>query len=217
VIAEVAVDRTAGRVDARPMTALLAAVLAAVVLYCVARALVPGLRGPGHHRDLDAWHALMGAAMAAMLVAPFPRGLSLLTLAACAAGVGWAVVRVLQRVGRPAYLRLGVGSLAMAAMVLPAATASAADTTVAQHPDHHHHGSAAAANVADPSLVNDGSAVAGGLPELVVAVLLVMLGVLLLVRMLHATRRASGVPARLDACCDVAMAGAMGYMLLLMA
>jgi hypothetical protein len=199
------------------MTALLAAVLVAVVAYCVARALVPRLRGPGHHRDLDAWHALMGVAMVAMLLAPFPRGLSLLTLAVFAVGAGWALVRVLRRVGRAAYLRLAVGSLAMAAMVLPAATASAAaPATAAQHSGHHHHGSAAAADPADPSSVNDASAVVGGLPDLVVVLLLALLGGLVVLRVVDAARRSPGLPARLDACCDVAMAGSMGSMLLLM-
>ena len=48
-------------------------------------------------------------------------------------------------------------------------------------------------------------------PLLLVALMVVVAG-----RMLDAARSRATVPARLDACCDVAMAGAMGYMLVLM-
>jgi hypothetical protein len=54
------------------------------------------------------------------------------------------------------------------------------------------------------------------LPAALVAGLVVLVGLVLLVRLVGAVRATEGRNARLDACCDVAMAGAMGYMLLLM-
>ena len=51
---------------ADPLHVLLGVSMVAVVLYCVARAFVPALRPDGHRRDLDAWHLVMAAAMAAV-------------------------------------------------------------------------------------------------------------------------------------------------------
>ena len=59
---------------ADPLDVLLGVSMVAVVLYCLARAFVPALRTDGHRRDLDAWHLVMAAAMAVMLLA----GLTLL-------------------------------------------------------------------------------------------------------------------------------------------
>ena len=54
--------------DVSALDALLGGLMVAVVLYCLARAFVPALRPDGHRRDLDAWHLVMAAAMAVMLV-----------------------------------------------------------------------------------------------------------------------------------------------------
>jgi hypothetical protein len=178
------------------MAGLLAAALVAVVLYCLARTVVPALRPAGHRRDLDAFHVAMGTAMVAMLVAPPSPRLSILTIVVAAAGLGWGVARLLRRAGT-AYLRLAVGSGAMVGMVLlpaTAATAAGADRVAGGHG----HGGAATG------------------PELLVPLLLVALMVVVAGRMLDAAWSRSTVPARLDACCDVAMAGSMGIMLALM-
>jgi hypothetical protein len=53
-------------------------------------------------------------------------------------------------------------------------------------------------------------------PTLLVAGLTAAVCVLLVVRLLHSVRRSRPVGERLDAFCEAAMAGAMGYLLLLM-
>ncbi len=204
------------------MAGLLAASMVVVLLYCLARAVLPALRPTDHGRDLDAWHVVMAVAMAAMLLLSWTKPVSVAGLAVFVVGLGWAASHAVRRAGRAAYLRLGVGCAAMAAMLLPVATASAApavagtssattagtgmggmDMTGAGHSMHH--GSAAV--LADPGLVP---------PTAVLGLLLAALGVLLVVRLRGSLRAASPVTARLDACCDVVMAGAMGYMLVLM-
>jgi hypothetical protein len=49
---------------------LVLTVLLLPVVYCSVRAVVPRLGGASaeHRRDIDAWHALMGLAMMAMLL-----------------------------------------------------------------------------------------------------------------------------------------------------
>lgn len=198
------------------MAGLLAAVMAVVTLYCLARALLPDRRPTDHGRDLDGWHAVMAGVMAAMLLVTWTRAPSVVALVVFVAGLGWATSHAVRRAGRAAYLRLGVGCAAMAAMLLPVATASAASAADAGTPsmpgmagmagmDHSAHTHAAAP--ADAGLVP---------PTMVLGALLVALGLLLVVRLVGSLRAATPVTARLDACCDVAMAAAMGYMLVLM-
>ncbi len=122
------------------MAGLLAVTLVGVVLFCLARWLLPALRPAGHRHDLDAFHVAMGLAMVAMLLARPSRALSILTVVVAAAGLGWAVARLVRRSGRPAYLRLAAGSGAMLAMVLLPATAA---TAAAPHAGGHGHGSGA--------------------------------------------------------------------------
>ena len=177
------------------MAGLLAVTLVGVVLFCLARWLLPALRPAGHRHDLDAFHVAMGLAMVAMLLARPSRGLSILTVVVAAAALGWAVARLVRRSGRPAYLRLAAGSGAMLAMVLLPATAA---TAAAPHAGGHGHGSGA-------------TGVALVVPLLLVALMVVAAG-----RMLDAAGSRRALPDRLDACCDVAMASAMGYMLVVM-
>jgi len=154
--------------------------------------------------------------MAAMLLVTWTRAPSVVALVVFVAGLGWASSHAVRRAGRAAYLRLGVGCAAMAAMLLPVATASAAPAADAGTPsmpgmagmagmDHSAHTHAAAP--ADAGLV----------PPTVV------LGAQRAHQPDHEQeaerdqqRAATPVTARLDACCDVAMAAAMGYMLVLM-
>jgi hypothetical protein len=51
-------------------------------------------------------------------------------------------------------------------------------------------------------------------PDLVIAGLLVALAIVVVVQLVSTARRTG--PARLDACCDIAMAGAMAYLLVVM-
>jgi hypothetical protein len=179
-----------------PLTVALAVAVAGVVGYCLARAVRPALRPADHHPDVDAWHVTLGLAMIAMLLTPLSGALATVTVLASAAGLGWALARLLRRAARPAYLRLAAGAAAMAAMVLLPSTATASAPASA---GGHGHGGAVAA----------GAVVL--VPLLLLLLMLVVAG-----RMLDAARRAEPLPESLDACCDVAMAGATGYLLVLM-
>jgi hypothetical protein len=173
---------------------LLTALLAPVVVYCTLRALAPRLGGPSaeHRRDLDTWHVLMGSAMTAMLLGVLSRPLALVTLAVCAIGLSRGVLLVERRSGGAAHARLVVGAAAMAVMTLPlAAPAMAAGD--------------------DPGPPMPGMAAPS--PLALVAVLLLGLAVVAAVRLPAVVRRTPGAVARLDAACDVVMAGAMAAML----
>ena len=76
------------------MAVLLAALMATVVTYCLARAFVPALHDPAHARDVDLWHVVMGAGMVAMLLVTLTRTAAALALVVFVVG--------LALVGRPA-------------------------------------------------------------------------------------------------------------------
>lgn len=207
------------------MADLLAASMVVVVLYCLTRAFVPSLHCAHHRRDVDAWHVAMAGVMAAMLLVPSGRAFSVLALGVFVAGLGWALSHGVRRTTRAAYLRLAVGCAAMTVMLLPAATASAATTASANaptmpggmhHMDHMDHMDQAMPAMAHAG--GDGATGSSGLvpPTILLALLLAALGVVLVVRLLGSARRAGPLAVRLDAGCDVAMAAAMGYMLVLM-
>ena len=191
------------------MALLLAASMLVVVTYCLARLARPSLRDPAHRRDLDGWHALMGLAMAVMLVASYTRVAALLVLTVFVVGVGWSVTRLSAPGPRPAYLRLALGCVAMAAMLLPTATASAATpmaapaTANAMRMGHAGHGLGSVPTVTAPVVP----------PTVLVIGLLVAFAVVLVVRLAGTVRGGETVAGRLVACCDVAMAAAMAYML----
>lgn len=179
------------------MPVLLAALLVPVVVYCLARAVAPRLSGGGaeHRRDIDAWHVLMAGAMVAMLVGVLSRPLAVASLAVATAGLCWGVLAVERRSGSAAHARLVVGAAAMALMTLPlAAPAEAAVPS-------HHSGGMAAMSMAGASAVP------------LVVVLLAALAVVAAVRVPDIARRSAGPVGRLDAGCDVVMAGAMAAML----
>lgn len=185
------------------MTGLLAALMVVVALFCLVRAFVSALRPSGHGRDLDAWHVVMAAAMALMLLVTAPRVLSLVLLGVFVVAIAWAVAHLARRATPTAYARLGLGSVAMVAMLLPAALASAASPAVA----HVHHGHAG------PAAAPAGTSATVATPPVVFAVLVGLLAVVLVVRVAGVLGRRGTLPARLDACCDVAMATAMAWML----
>jgi hypothetical protein len=173
---------------------LLTVLLAPVVAYCLQRALAPRLGGAdaGHRRDLDAWHVLMGSAMTAMLLGVLSRSLAVAALVVCAVALCWGVLSVERRRGGAAHVRLVVGAAAMAVMTLPlAAPATAA-------------GGEAGSSMPGMSAPS---------PVALVAVLVLGLLAVAAVRVPVVVRRTPGAVARLDALCDVVMAGAMAAML----
>lgn len=201
------------------MAGLLAASMAGVLVYCLARLLRAPDDDPAHRRDLDGWHASMALAMAAMLVVTYSPGVSLLALVVFGVGLVWSVVMVAAPGTRAAYLRLGLGCTAMVAMLLPAATASTTATASAAVP-------LAASELAQTQPMGHAghhaahliqAAPGGSVPMVPPTVLVIALlsafalvMVLSLARTLRGGQTASG---RLGAGCDVAMAAAMGYML----
>jgi len=194
------------------MVGALAAVMVVVTLSCLARALLPALRPLDHGRDVDAWHVVMSAAMAAMLLFSWARPLSLLGLVVFVGGLAWATGHAAGRATRAAYLRVGVGCVAMAAMLLPPATASAASPAMP--------GGSMAGMTGMTQAVPTPGADRGDLglapPTALLALLLAALGFVLVVRLLVSFRTSSSVPARLEAGSDVAMAAVMGYLIVSM-
>lgn len=187
------------------MAGLLAAFMVAVVAYCLARSFVPALRNDDHRRDIDAWHVVMGSAMVAMLLAPFSQGPSLLALGVFATGLVISLVQVGRQVARAAYVGLAVGCAAMTAMLLPTATATAAEPGAASHLEHHHH---ATDHGGGSSLLS--------VPTFLVAAVFAALALLLVARLLQSMRASGPLSGRVDALCEATMAVAMGYLLLLM-
>jgi len=182
----------------------LLAVLLPVVVYCSARAVAPRLGGAGaeHRRDIDTWHVLMGLAMAAMLLGSLTRPLAVAALAVCAAGLCWGVLSVERRSGGSAHLRLVVGATAMAVMTLPLAAPAMASGGEA--------GGMAGMTMAGPSAPGAGEELVQ--PPLVLVLLGGLVGVAAM-RLPAVVRRSPGPVVRLDAGCDVVMAGAMAAML----
>jgi hypothetical protein len=179
------------------LPALLAAPVALVVGYCLTGFAVPGRRARAdpHRRDIDAWHVLMGAAMICMLLGRLSRPLATVALVVAAVAVCWGVLSTERRSGSSAHVRLLVGATAMAVMTLPlAAPAQAVDTAAA------------------PSGMS-GRSVDGSSSVLLVVLLVAVLGAVTAARLPAAVRPGTGAVTRLDACCDVVMAGAMAVML----
>jgi hypothetical protein len=174
------------------------AALLPVLVYCVVRALTPArARGDHHHRDLDLWHLLLGLAMLAGLAGLSPVA-ALGVLAVSALGVGWGIRSLERPVGGGSYARLAVGAAAMAVMSVPVATPVQAAPA---HPGH-------AVGMAGMG----GSGSAAWLP-VVGVVLLVALAAAGASAAVVAGRRPASVVHRLDACCDLVMAGVMAVML----
>lgn len=201
---------------------LLGAVMVGVAGYCVVRSLTRRPGPDGHRRDLDAWHAAMGGAMALMLLAPLGRGLATAGLVLFGVGLAWSAVRALRQVGLGPSIGLGVGCAAMAAMLVPVATASAAtasgtatgadhDMTGMKHMSGMHHDMAGMGS-GDPA-----PPAVAGLPMIVVLVLVLLLAGLVALRLATAVRRDAPARVRLDAGCEVLMGATMAWMLVSLA
>jgi hypothetical protein len=179
------------------MPVLLAALIGFVVVYCLARAAAPTrwARADQHRRDIDAWHVVMGAAMILMLLGHLSRPFATVALVLSGVAVCWGALSTDRRSGSSARVRLLVGATAMAVMTLPlAAPAEAAGA------------GAASSGMSGMSM--------GGTPSTPLVVLLVAaLGLVTAARLPTVVRSSAGAVNRLDACCDVVMAGAMAVML----
>ena len=187
------------------MAVVLAVVMGVVAVYSGARIAVPALRDTGHPGDVEAWHGLMGAVMAVMLLISLPRGPSLAAVGVFAVGGLWCVTRMGRRSSRGSYLRLGVCCIAMLAMLAPSAAAAAGGSA-----DHHaRHG--------------NGHAMPGmsAMPETALPTALAVFLIVAMVGVVAAAARglaASGhaVAFRIGTACEIATAAAMAYMLAVM-
>jgi hypothetical protein len=191
---------------------VLVAVLLPVVAYCSLRAVAPRWRGSArseHRRGTDVWHVVMGLAMIAMVLGTLGRALAILALAVCAAGLCWGVLSVERRTGGAARFRLMVGAGAMAVMTLPlAAPAVAAGGSGS--------GSTGTGAMNAMAGMNEMAGMSG-IPVPLVLALLVGLLVVAATRLPSVVRRSpGGTVTRLDAGCDVVMAGAMAVMLVVL-
>jgi len=163
----------------------------------------PALTGvPGHPRDVQAWHGVMGGCMAAMLVTSLPGGFSRVAFAVFAACSGWCVVQMARSISRGVYLRLGVCSAAMLAMLPAQASAPSAPSMPGMTGMTGMPGMASS----PPTQL-----------AIVLIVALVCVGVAATTRLASfgSTGHRGGrvVPRRLESACEVAMAVAMVYML----
>jgi Domain of unknown function (DUF5134) len=179
---------------------LLAVMMAAVAFHGGVRIVVPVQSDAEHPRDVGAWHGLMGACMAVMLVASLPGRSSGAALAVFAVGVLWCVVQIARHARRAVYLRLGACCVAMLAMLAPVVAAGAA------------------------SIPMQGMSGMTGMTAIPTASLPTLLAVVLVIAMaavvISGTTRIAGpgrlLSYRLDAGCEIVTAGAMAYMLVLM-
>ena len=196
---------------ADPLDVLLGVSMVAVVLYCVARAFVPALRPDGHRRDLDAWHLVMAAAMAVMLLAGHGRTFAVLGLLVFAAGLAWSGLRAVRRTGRAAYVRLGIGCAAMAVMLVPAATLAPA--TAATPADRRPRPRTTGCTTTTPRPPPRPGPDRWRSRRCWWSLLLALVAVLVLARLLEVVRRGAPAAGRLDAGCEVLMGVAMTAML----
>jgi hypothetical protein len=140
----------------------------------------------------------MGLAMICMLLGRLSHPLATVALVLSGAAVCWGALSTERRSASTAHVRLLVGATAMALMVLP--LAAPADAAGRQP---------ATSGMSGMS----GMSLAGSPSVLLVLLLMAALGVVLTARLPTVVRRGSGAVHRLDACCDVVMAGAMAAML----
>ena len=175
---------------------LVSGLVALVVVYCLAGVALPG-RWVGrerHRREIDAWHVVMGVAMIGMLLGHLSRPLATVALVLAGVAVCWGALSTERRSGSGAHVRLLVGATAMAVMTLPlAAPAEAAGTRTG------------------PAAM--GGTSLGSSSALLVVILVAALGLVAASRVPAVVRRGGGPVRRLDACCDVVMAGAMAALL----
>jgi hypothetical protein len=202
------VDRRVGCRESVSMSALIVVAMLVVAGCAGARLIGPtahaaGAAGP---LDVEVWHGVMGLTMATMVMVPISTGPSRLTLAVFGGGVLWCLVRLTVTGARAAYLRLAVCCTAMVAMLVPASTTRTAATGPM---------SGMAGMTGMPGMEGTRMNV---LPRIITVVLLVaVVGVVLAAASrLSRPKRASRAPSgmhRVQAFGEMAMAGAMAYML----
>jgi hypothetical protein len=176
------------------VSVVLAVALLPVVLYCSVRALWTGRdgreTGDGHHRDVDAWHAVLGAAMVAMVLGRLTGSLAVVVLALAGVVLTWGVLSV-ERAGAAAYARLAVTGAATGLMAW-----SLVDQAAVARTGHA------------------GAGLAGSSWGPVLAVLVAALAVVAVSASRVVVRRGVTAVGRVEGCCDVVMAAVMVLMLL---
>jgi hypothetical protein len=189
----------------QPVAIALALLVGVASAYCLVRCVVPRWRSD-HGPSIDAWHAVMGAAMMAMLLSPV--GSASATVQAGVFGVGalWCACHLLARNRSSAHARLGVGCLVMAAMLMPAVAAQPANASTLVE---HHHMSGMDMTGMDMSGMS-GMAMPPG--WLAVAMLVTLAGVVAAAGWAATRVDHRRTTARVGIACEIVMAGAMGYM-----
>jgi hypothetical protein len=175
-------------------TVLLAAALLPVLAYCLVRAVNPGIGAHAHRRDLYVWHVLLGLAMVIALLGPVGP-LAVVVATVSLAGLGWGLLSLDRRPMRGAYARLAAGGAAMAVMTLPVTFTAPAQAASG-------HAAMAGITPADHT---------AWIP--LVAFFLAALAIAGASAVVVAVGRTSLAVRRLDACCDLVMAGVMAVML----
>jgi hypothetical protein len=186
-----------------PVSALLAAALLPVVAYC-AFSLVRRPPDPADDPvplDVVVWHGTMGLAMSAALLGAVEPGWDWWGAGLFVAAAVWCVLRTASVRAADHVARLFLMCAAMAAMLVPAGAASAATPGDPATGGAHPQGMPMSGSGGSPMLLSGGAAFVVAAAMALVALAAV-----------RVVRRPAPVRARLSACCEVVMAGAMAVM-----
>ena len=183
------------------MAAVLAAAMAVLAAYCVARHAVPAWRDADHPVELDVLHVVMGACMVAMLLEVFPSSWHVTVVAVFAGAALWCFGRSLTRHAKQLYARFGIVSAGMLAMLVPH-SAMAHEAAPKAMPVRHH---SMGLQIGMPGMADLTTWV-------VIAALIAMMSVALGAVLQLGTGQQS-IACRLSTACEVAMATSMGYLL----
>ena len=196
-----------------PVDLVIATVVALATAYCLARCLVPHWRH-GHGLAVDAWHAAMGAAMVAMLLAPVAGWSATIQTAVFALGALWCACHLLARNRSAAHARLGAACAVMAAMLVPAMLMAPASADAPAEGHHHHHTPGMDMSAYAAPSAHHGADHGMAMPPAWLAVLMLLAVVAIVAA---AVRSALAGPdrrpsVRIALACEVVMTAAMGYM-----
>ncbi len=187
------------------MSAVIVVAMLVVAVCLGARFIAPLAHAAGGLAPLDVevLHGLMGLTMTAMVLEPISRDLSRGAFVLFGLGVVWCLVRVARTGTKAMYVRLAICCTAMVSMLVPASTSRPA---------------AAGSMRGMAGMPGMSGTRSGGLPPTVVVVLLLaLMGVVLAVgSRLGGPRSVPPTPTamhRVQAIGEMAMAGAMAYML----
>lgn len=155
--------------------------------------------------DVEVWHGVLGASMAAMLLVSFPVVWARLVAVVCLLAMLWCVGRAISARARAVYLRSAACAAAMVAMLIPASLTSGAGDGMAAMP-----------GMPGMSGMRMTGTHPAALPHWLTASLLVVMVGIVLAGVLRlggvAGTRSPGAP-RIQAVGEMLMAGAMAWML----